>query len=1098
MRIVRSNTTRPWIMGLMACVIVLIVGCVGQASAATGVWQVRSILAPAHFSPNGGGGELIEIVTNLGDEPISLSEANPMSVNVELPAGVIAKHFTYNKETMFEFDHFEAPVFACELTTLTCQASSGTLYPYESTEVLVTIAVPPNAGSLKSRVTVSGGGLKSVSSEEPLPVESGPVKFGVERFEQVPLNEDGSVDTQAGSHPFQFTTTLGVNQGVAGSTLSPVGMPKELSFDLPPGLVGNPTIMPQCPLEKFQLYHSGTSDCPPNTAVGVVSVVVSLNGLSFGSTYSHPEILLMPVYNLVPFPGEPARFGFVVAGIGAPVPVFLDTSVRTGSDYGVVVTVHNITQETWTLGSQLSFWGDPADPRHSISRGNCVKEDSGSICEPETISGQEVPFLTLPTSCTGLSDPLTASMEASSWEEPSVHDSAEYALHDSSGDPLGLGGCNRLGFEPSVNVAPDTQNGSTATGLTVGIHVSQQASLNPSGLAGATVKDTTVTLPPGVALNPAAADGLESCSEEQLALHSASVPTCPDAGKIGTVEIDTPLLPNPLVGAAYLAAQNANPFGSLVAMYIVAQDPVSGVLVKFAGEVKLDPITGQIVSTFNDTPQLPFEDLRLHFFGGSRAPLGTPSACGAYTTAASITPWSGNAPVDSISTFDVNSGPNGSACAAPLPFAPSLAAGSTNLQAGAFSPFTMTMSRPDGQQNLQSVQLEMPPGLLGTLSKVALCGEPQADQGTCGPESEIGETTVSVGLGDSPFSVKGGKVFITGPYDGAPYGLSIVNPAKAGPFDLGQVIVRAKIEVDPITAALTITTDNTGPYKIPTILDGIPLQIQHVNVTITRPGFTFNPTNCNPMSIGGSLTSAEGSSSALKVPFQVTNCATLAFKPKLTVSTSGRTSRKNGASLHVKLTYPEGPYDANISKVKVDLPRQLPSRLTTLQKACPAQTFNANPANCPPASIVGHAHATTPVLPVALEGPAYFVSYAGLKFPELVIVLSGYGTTVNLHAETFISPNGVTSSTFRTIPDVPVGTFELTLPQGRYSALAANTNLCKTTLKMPTAFTGQNGAQINQTTPITTTGCPKKKTKKTFKLGRASKGHKGSTPRKKK
>jgi hypothetical protein len=236
----------------------------------------------------------------------------------------------------------------------------------------------------------------------------------------------------------------------------------------------------------------------------------------------------------------------------------------------------------------------------------------------------------------------------------------------------------------------------------------------------------------------------------------------------------------------------------------------------------------------------------------------------------------------------------------------------------------------------------------------------------------------------------------------------------------------------------------------------------------------------------------------LKVPFQVTNCATLAFKPKLTVSTSGRTSRKNGASLHVKLTYPEGPYDANISKVKVDLPRQLPSRLTTLQKACPAQTFNANPANCPPAAIVGHAHATTPVLPVALEGPAYFVSYAGLKFPELVIVLSGYGTTVNLHAETFISPNGVTSSTFRTIPDVPVGTFELTLPQGRYSALAANTNLCKTTLKMPTAFTGQNGAQINQTTPITTTGCPKKKTKKTFKLGRASKGHKGSTPRKKK
>jgi hypothetical protein len=407
----------------------------------------------------------------------------------------------------------------------------------------------------------------------------------------------------------------------------------------------------------------------------------------------------------------------------------------------------------------------------------------------------------------------------------------------------------------------------------------------------------------------------------------------------------------------------------------------------------------------------------------------------------------------------------------------------------------MTMSRPDGSQNLQAVQLKMPPGLLGTLAGVKLCKEEQANAGTCSPESLIGHTTVSVGVGGNPYSVVGGEVFITEGYKGAPYGLSIVNPAKAGPYDLGKVVVRAKIEVDPTTAALTVTTDTSGPYKIPTILDGIPLQIQHVNVSIDRPGFTFNPTNCSPLQITGNLESSEGSTASVKVPFQITNCAVLAFKPKLTATTSGKTSRANGASLSVKLTYPAGPYDANIAKVKVDLPKQLPSRLTTLQQACPAQTFDVNPAACPPASIVGHATASTPVLPVSLSGPAYFVSHGGEQFPDLIIVLSGYGTTVHLVGSTFIDKAGITSSTFKTIPDVPVGTFEMTLPQGKYSALAANGNLCTAKkLAMPTSFVAQNGAEIHTSTPIVPTGCAKKKAHRARK---ASKHHNGSMHRKK-
>jgi hypothetical protein len=370
--------------------------------------------------------------------------------------------------------------------------------------------------------------------------------------------------------------------------------------------------------------------------------------------------------------------------------------------------------------------------------------------------------------------------------------------------------------------------------------------------------------------------------------------------------------------------------------------------------------------------------------------------------------------------------------------------------------------------------MQMPPGLLGTLASVKLCGEPQAAQGTCGPESQIGETIVSAGLGNDPYTVTGGKVYITTGYKGAAYGLSIVNPAVAGPFNLGTVVVRAAINVDPHTAALHIVSD-----PLPTILDGIPLQIQHVNVSINREKFTFNPTDCEKTQIVGTLTSSEGAVSKTSTPFQVTNCAKLAFKPQFSVSTSGKTSRSNGASLHVKLGYETGPFDANIGKVKVDLPKQLPSRLTTLQKACPAATFEANPAACPPASIVGHAHATTPVLPVALEGPAYFVSHAGEEFPSLIVVLQGYGTKVELVGSTFIdNKTNVTSSTFKTLPDVPVGSFELTLPEGKYSALAAIGNLCATKLSMPTAFVGQNGAEIHQSTPIAVTDCAKHTTKK--------------------
>jgi hypothetical protein len=1076
-------------VGSVVVVAVLVVMMMVLVSAAPAfaempVWTITSATAPSSIAP-GAEGELVVKAIDLGDAAAQGSTSQIM-LSDTVPAGLTVTEVTGHSAGGREFRQM-----TCTVSPVECMFNEA-LVPYEPLEMHVHVTAGNSPAALVNRVSVVGGGARGASGSGAVTISATPKSFGVEEFTMAATDEDGSEDTQAGSHPFQFTTTLRLNTKAApeGSGAVPTALAKDLHFDLPAGVIGNPTVVPQCTDRQFSsLEQYGPNQCPNDTVIGVSSV-------SFITPERNEEVTaVVPLFNLVPSVGEPAKFGFEVFG----TPVILDTSLRTGGDYGVVVSVNDISQVFGFISSQTTFWGVPADPRHNNSRGwTCVGHGIGrGVCgEFGPQPGQlAAPFLTLPTSCTG---PPHTTVEADSWAEPGTFRLGEYTFQDLEKDPVGMDGCNRLDFEPSMSVVPDGRAASTPTGLTIGLHVPQEATLNPTGLAEADVKSTTVALPEGIALNPAAADGLEACSTEQVgfktvdeqtqtALFTPAAAACPEASKIGTVEINTPLLPNPLTGAVYLAAQDQNPFGSLVAMYLVAEDPVSGVLVKLAGEVKPDPVTGGLVSTFANTPQLPFEDLHLKFFGTARAPLNTPALCGTYTTVASMEPWSENLTARPSSNFEITTGPDGSPCADPLPFSPSLTGGTTSIQAGGFSPFTMTMSREDGQQALQGIQLRMPPGVSGLLSGVKLCQEAQADAGTCGPESEIGETIVSVGLGGDPFSVKGGKVFITGPYKGAPFGLSIVNPAKAGPFNLGYVVVRAKIEVNPETAALTITTDNEGPYKIPTIIDGIPLQIKHVNVDINRPGFTFNATNCSPLKITGSLVSTEGSSSALSVPYQVTNCAVLAFKPKLEASTSGKSSRLDGTSLNVKLSYPAGPYDANIAKVKVELPEGLPSRLPTLQKACLSSVFEANPAACPAASVIGHATATTPVLPVPLSGPAYFVSHGGEAFPSLIIVLQGYGVTVHLVGTTFISKQGITSSTFKTVPDVPVGSFELNLPAGRYSALTALGNLCKDkSLSMPTEFVGQNGALVDTDTKVTVTGCGKSE-----KVSHKHKKHRG-------
>ena len=615
------------------------------------------------------------------------------------------------------------------------------------------------------------------------------------------------------------------------------------------------------------------------------------------------------------------------------------------------------------------------------------------------------------------------------------------------------------------------------SGLNVDLKVPREESVE--GLAEADLKQMVVTLPVGMAISLSAANGLGACTANEIELHNGDPPSCPDSSKIGEAEVVTPLLEQPLKGGVYLAQQETFE-GSLIGLYVaVAGD---GVLIKLGGKAALDPGTGQIAITFDNIPRQPISDIKLSLFGGPRAALLTPSGCGTYTTTSQLTPWSGDAPAEPSSEFTIGSG-----CGEG--FSPSFTAGATNSRAGAFSPLSMTFSRQDGEQRLGSVRVVAPPGLLAVLKDVARCPEPRASTGRCGPESEIGEATIAVGPGEDPFWVKGGKIYLTGPTSrqgldpwGAPFGLSIVIPAVAGPFNLGQAVMRARVEVDSHTARIAITSDPP-----PSILKGIPLDIRTINMTINRSGFMFNPTNCSPLSVTGRLGSTGGASAAVSSPFQAVDCANLPFDPKVTASTRARTSRAHGASLDLKIA--SGPGQANVGKVRVILPKQLPARLTTLQKACTDAVFNVNPASCPAASVVGAAAAVTPLLAHPLTGPAYLVSH-GTTFPDLVLVLQAEGIVMYLDGNTDIK-QGLTSSTFNSIPDMPISMFEIVFPDGSHSILAtdipveAKGGMCRQSLTMPTTLTGQNGARVTQTTKIAVAGCPKKaKAKKAGKKKR--------------
>jgi hypothetical protein len=1064
---------------IIAMVFAAIVGMSASAVAAVPGpgWVVSSLAEPSIFSPAHSEScthEQFESTDSCDRYTLFIRNAGSMpatetvTIADTLPAGVTPL-------AIFGTERESGPAGAMTCTTLPLQCSyvppERGVAPGGVFVVTINVSVSaggPLAGNL---VTVSGGGAPTVATRgAPTPVGSGPTPFYLDRFAIEANAVDGTPDTQAGDHPDSLTTSFhiaGVLRPPDNTGVVPVQQLRDLAVDLPVGLVGDPEATPKCPLVDLT-QPNGQATCPPDSEVGIITFEGEGSYRS-SKTESNGQISnseTSGIYNLQPEAGYPAEFGFNYIGHTL---VMYASAVPTEDGYVLRVTVPGVPRVVELNGATLTFFGDPG-------------RQNGTASSPDA-------FFSNPVNCaTGA--PLRARIAVDTWENPGhwVEDTAT-AFEHSAIEPVG--GCNMLLFQPQLRFAPDSTQADEPSGYTVELTVPQSPNFTPD-LATPELKNVEVALPSGLAVSPAAAPGLVGCQtegsegfglgatspvEDQFPGSPLVTPTpghCPARSQIGTVEIETPLLPpRSLNGHLYLAqprcggagqaacTETSASNGELFGVYLEAQG--AGVVIKLRGGVSVNPTTGQITVTFRENPQLPFSRVTVHLDGGPQAPLANPQSCRAFAATADMTPWS--APVTPDAVLATPAYLVGG-CLSPSAFAPSFNAGSVNAVSGTSSPFSLTIVRRDREQDLSTITVRTPPGLVGMISQVPLCGEAQAAAGTCREASRIGTTNVASGSGPDPLWLSG-RVYLTGPYGGAPFGLSVVVPAVAGPFNLGDVVVRSAIKIDRDTSALTVTTG-----ALPQIKDGVPFRLQTVNVAIDRPGFMLNPTNCEQQSVTGTIGAAQGATASVSSPFAVGGCAGLPFKPSFTVFTQAKTSKANGASLVVKIS--QKPGEANIHKVDLQLPLALPSRLTTLQKACAEAQFDANPAGCPAGSVIGTAKAVTPVLQAPLTGPAYLVSHGGAAFPDVEYVLQaderGGEVEIVLDGKTQIK-KGITYSHFETVPDAPISSFETNLPEGPHSVLAAFGNLCAQNLVMPTTLVGQNGAQIKQSTRIAVTRC---------------------------
>jgi hypothetical protein len=1082
-RLVAADRVRSWSLLASLALSALVFSAFGVSSSLAAVpaphWSIISESQPTYFSAASSSDAYVLVVRNDGGAPTA--PGTVVTITDRLPEHVTTTKVTAKGEAAnggglpsYELGctgETDAEVVAC---TYEEGPSRGRVLAGATIVVTISVSIPSEVASGLSSLTntavVSGGGAPSVATTELTPIANEPASFGLSLFHVEALEEGGEVASGAASHPFELTTSLAFNISSRESPSAENGeeerplaeaAPKDIELSLPPGLVGDANAVPQCSQQAF--LEGKNLNCPVDTQVGTIKPFF----------YGGFPSAVYPVFNLVPSTNAPAELGFSVANVGRET-IFFHLRVNEQGEYGLAASLNGIPETGPLQGAILTLWGVPSAATHDLEREGTLGDggqQDGEFCKPlvKVKAGVEEdtscpsdapakPFLTLPGRCRH-EEPFTITTD--SWESPGQFQSFP-------SPELEAAGCERLSFTPSLTVAPQTIEANSPSGYTVELHVPQNE--DPTGLAEADLRDATVTLPAGVVISPSSTNGLESCSPAEFALDSTNTASCPPQSQIGTVTIATPILSTPLEGQIFLGEPECAPCtpadaqeGKLIRLLLQAQG--SGVTVKLEGSASIDQATGQLTVTFRESPQLPFEDLRLTLGGGARAPLANASLCGVPLSASSsLTSYSSEMPAQpSSEPFEL------SGCPAPS-FQPSLVAGTTNNQAGGFSPLTLTLSRGEQDEDLRSLSVQLPPGLLGMLSNVPLCPEADAQAGTCAAQSKIGSATVGAGPGPEPAYVNG-TVYLTGPHEGAPFGLSIVVPATVGPLSLGTIVVGAKIDVNPATAALTISS---GP--LPQSLDGVPLQIRTVSLDIDREGFTFNPSDCEPLAFEGTAESTQSLTAAVSTRFQAANCAALPFTPKLSGLTHAGTSKVHGAYLHVRIVSAGG--QANIAKLKVDLPKQLTPRLSTLQYACLAMVIDVDPARCPAASVVGSVTVITPVLHQPLVGPVYVVSHGHSASPAVEFVLQGEGVTVDVVGQTSLQ-HGILAGTFRALPDVPISTLGLVLTEGPHSLFAANlparsrSSMCGQNLAMPTEITGQNGAVLKQTTKLAVSGCTK-------------------------
>ncbi len=910
-------------------------------------------------------------------------------------------------------------------------------------------------------------------------------------------DELGEPAMEAGSHPFAMSTVTVFNTvTLANGGELPEQLVKDVEAVLPVGIAGNPQATPRCAQPNFIEISDLTllPNCSDDSVVGIIGLQGRIDQPLPGEGL--PETTFLPVYNLEPGPGEVAKLGFAFAKVPVTIDVQVDQhSPQEGLPYRIVATLRNISQVLQIYSAALIIWGDPSSAAHDPLRGSCLDQEvpgeptSKGNC-PFTADGRP-PFLTMPRSCTG---PLVTDFALDSWVDPGTFVRTTAVTDDGSLPPEGVTDCSELEFSPEVSLAPTSSQADSPSGAAFDLEIDDPGLISgePGALAQSDIKKAVVTFPSGITVNPALAGGLEACTSAQIAdetADSAFGAGCPAGSKIGSVSVETPLLDEQLTGSVFVAKQQDNPFGSLLAIYIVIKNPALGISVSLAGRVDPNPITGQLVTTFDDLPQIPFSRFELDLRDGPRAPLITPAACGSYAVTTELTPWADpGETVTATTDFQVTAGPGGGGCPVGRPFAPSFSAGTANPLAGAYSPLAIRLARNDGTDRISGLEFTLPEGLIGKLAGIPYCPEgalaavaaqSQPGQGagqiaspSCPAASQVGTVTVGAGAGSSPVYVNTGRAYLAGPYKGAPLSMAIVTPAVTGPFDLGNVVVRAALHVDPATARIRVVSD-----PLPTILHGIPLDLRDIQVSVDRSGFTLNPTTCNESRFSGSAFSEGGASAPLSDRFQVGSCAALPFKPKLALSLSGKTKRNGHPELNAVLR--QSPNQASIDRLAVTLPPTQFIDNAHLGSPCTRPQFAEG--KCPPKSLLGRARVITPLLDQPLEGSVYFRANGGeYPLPDIVLDLNGQVHLVLVgHVDSVVKKGSEISrlrTTFDVVPDAPVSKVTLRLFGGKRGLLVNSQNLCAAPRRAKVVMDGKNGKPKDFLAPIEI-DCARKKKK---------------------